>query len=416
MNTRASTTLRAVARRGRRLAAIGGRRLPGTSAAFGPIRRWAPDAAAWVASWNRRGGDRASYVELDHPGVVTRRPPTLVTPGADWQRLPGNPDGRLGPPGEHHPIPATFVVELPDGRVIGAGGVVVTPDDAVLVDASHAFVHDQRHHPIRVRWRFGPPTEVDGVVGVVAANYGWTYYHWMFDVLPRIELLRRAGYDVARLDALAVNEIWAPFQSETLERMGAPRLLDVRRDGSTHLQAHRLVVPSTVGESGVPPLWAGQFLRGLFADALRPCGERLLYLRRGEATSRRVHDEDRLVDALEARGFEAVTCDRLSVADQAQLLSSAAVVIAPHGGSVANTVFCRPGTTVFELFPETFVNPVYWALANQIGLDYWADIHQAVASGPDAVPGSHDMVVDADRVARAVDAILTSSFATPAVG
>jgi len=76
------------------------------------------------------------------------------------------------------------------------------------------------------------------------------------------------------------------------------------------------------------------------------------------------------MDWLEPLGFQSVTLESLSVSAQAELLSSAEVVISPHGGGLTNLAFCRSGTKVIELFAPRYVYPCYWFLSNLAGLEY----------------------------------------------
>ncbi|MBC6479982.1 MAG: DUF563 domain-containing protein [Hormoscilla sp. GM7CHS1pb] len=42
-----------------------------------------------------------------------------------------------------------------------------------------------------------------------------------------------------------------------------------------------------------------------------------------------------------------------------------------HGAGLGNIVFCHPGTKVIEFFAPNHVHIPYWAIANQLGLDYY---------------------------------------------
>jgi capsular polysaccharide biosynthesis protein len=59
------------------------------------------------------------------------------------------------------------------------------------------------------------------------------------------------------------------------------------------------------------------------------------------------------------RGFEAYECEGKGVAEQARLFHSAEAIVAAHGAALTNLVFCKPGTTVLELFSPKYVNPCY---------------------------------------------------------
>ena len=73
---------------------------------------------------------------------------------------------------------------------------------------------------------------------------------------------------------------------------------------------------------------------------------------------------------LAKRGFESIAPENLSVMEQAQLLSEAEAVIAPHGAGLTNIVFCQPETKIIELLHHSAVNEMYWVISNAIGLDY----------------------------------------------
>jgi capsular polysaccharide biosynthesis protein len=107
--------------------------------------------------------------------------------------------------------------------------------------------------------------------------------------------------------------------------------------------------------------------------------------------------------ALEARGFATVRLEERSWAEQIALFQAARVVVAPHGASLANLVFCAPGTRVVELFARDYVNPCYWRVAALSGLDY----RPVVAAGP-GVP-REERTVNGTDIAVAVGAVLAAA-------
>ena len=68
----------------------------------------------------------------------------------------------------------------------------MTEDDTLLFDLSPyygAAVPSQ--HPVFLRCRPQVVTELSGSVGVLTTRGSENYYHFLFDVLPRLELLAR---------------------------------------------------------------------------------------------------------------------------------------------------------------------------------------------------------------------------------
>lgn len=327
----------------------------------------------------------------------------------DWRPSTGvdGPDDAAGVllTGAHAAGRPTFVLSMPNGRVAGRFGSVITPDDRLLVEASFGFVDDDRHHPVRRRLRLGPIERLEGTAATVAFGYADAYYHWMFDLLPRLEILRRAGYDLDDVDHLVVNGAGAPYEAESLRRFGVPadRVRTLRADHQ--FVADRLVVPSTVGVCGEVPAWAAALLRKRFLDPRHAEEPPLrLYVSRADAAQRRVAEEERLVPRLEQLGFTCLTLTGRPLDEQIALFARAEIVVGPHGGGLTNLVWCRPGAAVVELYGDDYVNPVFWKLATLLDLRH----HHVIGHPADAgLPrGYGEMVVDHDAVIGLVERAL----------
>jgi capsular polysaccharide biosynthesis protein len=98
-----------------------------------------------------------------------------------------------------------------------------------------------------------------------------------------------------------------------------------------------------------------------------------------------------------------VQAEALTWAEQINAFRGAKVVVGPHGAGLANLMFCRPGTTVVELFNRSYVNGLYWRLAALRGLDY----RPVVAEGAEPLAqvtarNREDVVADVAEVVRAL--------------
>jgi capsular polysaccharide biosynthesis protein len=199
------------------------------------------------------------------------------------------------------------------------------------------------------------------------------YFHWMLDVLPRFQILARAGIDLAEIDYILIHDR-LPFQQETLKILGIPSDKILSADRYSHLQATQLVVPSFPGAVAWMPQWTCNFLQDHFlpqaGDFTSGVGDRL-YISRQQTANRRLINEAEVIDLLTRFGFKVVTLETLSVVEQAVLLSQAQVVVAPHGGGLTNLAFCAPGTKVIELFSPNYIYPCYWLVSNLAQLEYY---------------------------------------------
>jgi capsular polysaccharide biosynthesis protein len=217
-----------------------------------------------------------------------------------------------------------------------------------------------------------------GALAPVTLRPWWatSYYHWMFEALPRLHLLQESGWV---LDAFALHEATEPFHHESLDALGigGDRLL--RLESPVRIKADTLLVTPVLPTRA--PQWVCAFLRDAFLPANPGHGRERIYVsREGARRGRRVENETEVVRALEERGFVAVGLEGMSVRSQAELFANAQCVISPHGGALTNLVFCTAGTTVIELFAPTYLHPLYWMISNRRGLKY----HYFVGSGQTA--------------------------------
>lgn len=375
-------------------------RLPGSSLTYGPPRKLAPSAAQWTTHWNARC-DPAEVAELTwvHDAASMEWSPSVGAHDLDSPRSHAHPAAGFLADGAHPHWPATFALAMPNGRVTGYFGSVITPDDGLLTEASFGFVDDDRHHPVRRQFSLGALERLGGTVATLACGYANAYFHWLFDVLPRLGILRLAGWQANGWDHVVVNGSGAAYEQETMHQFQVPADRIRRVDDRTHIIADRLVVTSNVSDSGFVPAWACQLLRERLLPAAPSAGRPLrLYISRDDAEQRQLADEDRLVSRLDALGFSCLTLSGRPLSEQIDLFSHAEVVVGPHGGGLSNLVWCRPDTGVVEFFADDFVNPVFWGLSKNLDLRHHYVIGRPATPGLPSGYGA--MVVDHDAVLR----------------
>ena len=217
------------------------------------------------------------------------------------------------------------------------------------------------------------PLKISGTVAFLSVGWGTTYFHWMTDLLPRIELLRLQGINFAKIDKFVVNRCQLPYEKATLNHFGIPEDKIIESQQHPHIEAERLVIPYLHYRGGN---WVGKFLRQEFLTKsliqVKSSGYDRLYISRKYAQSRKVINEAELVNCLTANfGFHVVTLETLSFAEQVAMMFGAKVAIAPHGAGLTNLVFCNPGTKIIEIFSPDYINGCYWLLSHQVNIDYY---------------------------------------------
>jgi capsular polysaccharide biosynthesis protein len=380
------------------------RNLPSRSEKIGPPKKFYESTLDWVnISKLDKTKVQGSYEEI-HPGH-NFYPLEPITPddyiSSKFRTL-------------QHEIPPAFVAVIPDGRVWGYNGSVISPDDGLLADVSREFVpnqskfiHEQQNkHSIFRQFQLPPLSNISGTVAVLAGRGSDVYYHWMFDLLPRIDLLRRSSVRMDHIDRFVVNEICLKFQKETLTILGIPetKIIETKKSSSFHIKADRLVVfPLPRFRGGSMPKWVCDFLRREFLNSKiieKSDGQERIYISRADASHRQVKNETDLINFLIKFGFKSVTLSSMSLVEQISLFSSAKVIVAAHGAGLTNTVFCNPGTKVIEFFSPNYLHPVYWRISNHVGLKYYCFLGESQHLPKHTDPKEDDILINLDSLLK----------------
>ena len=289
--------------------------------------------------------------------------------------------------------PLPFVVTIPQGRtwiapqknswIICNAIAVITADGYLLRDLSRYYpwflpgcpnLGQSHRHPLFELETLPLVEEIAGKVAILSGLAGHVYYHWMFDILPQIELIRRSGIELETIDWFVVNSIAKPFQRETLEFLGIPEDKIIESDRHSHIQAEEMIVPSFPGYLDWVPPGTIKFLRQTFLTQIsleQSNDPERIYISRSRSANRQIINEDEVIALLSPLGFQTVYLEELSVLEQVVLFANAEIVIAPHGSGLTNLVFCSPNTTVVELFSPGYVRTDYWIISQQLQLQHY---------------------------------------------
>ena len=117
-----------------------------------------------------------------------------------------------------------------------------------------------------------------------------------------------------------------------------------------------------------------------------------IVISRSDAGLRRLSNEEALVSALASRGFQRVVMSELGWDDQIRVVSSADVVVAPHGMGMTCLAFNKRKPRVIEIFNPKIGSEAYALLCRAYGNDY----HRII--GEEVDERKRDFIVDIDSV------------------
>jgi len=270
-----------------------------------------------------------------------------------------------------------FVAKIPNGRVWGRNGTVITSDDLLLEDVSREFGKYKgvtgKNHSVFNRFHLGKLMKIKGNVAVISTAGCSNYYHWMIDVLPRVQLLKLANL-FNSIDYFIIDYTGLHFQKESLKKSGIGENKVIRSNSQWkfHVVAENLVVPSLPSELSIVNQWQVDYLKEVFlpTEPVKTTLDRKLFIGRKKANNRLLLNEDEIFQYLSKVGYEIFYPEDHSISDVAAIMHQATDVVSVHGAGNTNWVFCEPGTNFTELFLSTQIYPNYWLIANCVRGNY----------------------------------------------
>jgi len=216
----------------------------------------------------------------------------------------------------------------------------------------------------------GTPRILKNFNGVVASLLtggagNSNYWHWLFDVLPRIELLKK-NMSLSEIDYYLVPSLKKKFQQQSLDMLGVPYKKRLTSEKNRHIKAKKIIVTDhpvvTSGDSSSDiqnmPSWIILWLKNNFLKNTSLQKKRnKIYIDREDSISskdqRLINNENEVREFLLKKGFALVKLADLNFKEQIELFNSAETIVGLHGAGFSNIVFCDPGTKVVELRNST---------------------------------------------------------------
>jgi len=192
------------------------------------------------------------------------------------------------------------------------------------------------------------------------------FYHWVFDMLPRIGLARAAG--LPEPDHWIVPATKLGVSRELLTRCGVDASRCIALGRFSHVECEQLIVTSAPGWICEPQPRTAAFLREALGPATPPDPSKRIYL--GRRGRRKLVNEQEVISALKPLGFVEVYLEGLGLSQQNDAVAGASCVVAPHGAGLAHLVHANPFGALIEILPEDYPNPTFALLAGACGMRY----------------------------------------------
>ena len=211
------------------------------------------------------------------------------------------------------------------------------------------------------------------------------YWHWLFDVLPRIHLVNNF-LKSENINYFLFPDLKEKFQTETLNILEIPKEKRISSQNYRHLFANQIVVtehPYNIlndpdKDSLNIPYWILSFLREKFLRKNISSNKfpKKFYIDRSDSKSghkgmRTILNETEVKKTLENLGYKFLVLSDYHFSDQVKIFNEAESIVGLHGAGFANVVFCKPNTKILELQSNT-AGEIIKNISEKNKLDYKA--------------------------------------------
>lgn len=197
-------------------------------------------------------------------------------------------------------------------------------------------------------------------------DWSYGYFHWVFDVLPKIVTISEK-YNVKRI-----------LIPETVSKNGFVRsiLNDLDIEFTTLCSGTIYKADSIITCESFPYYNKISLIkiRDLFykkydISSLKT-GYRRIYISRAKAARRRIVNENEIVPIILKYGFEIVYLEEMSFREQVKLFSQSLAIVGLHGAGLSNILFSPSSAKVCEIRSRGFENDVFEKLSLTLDMEF----------------------------------------------
>ncbi len=193
------------------------------------------------------------------------------------------------------------------------------------------------------------------------------YWHWLFDVLPRLKIFENIN-DLKKIDFFLFPNTEKKFQKESLDLLKIPIKKRLSSIKYRHLESKQIIAtghPYVINNDASNeiqnlPLWIIEWLKKSLTENIELEDKSFpqnIYIDRGDANPniknlRKIINEEEIINILKNKNFKIVRLSDLSISDQIKLFFNAKYIIGLHGAGFANVIFSKNGLKMLELKPS----------------------------------------------------------------
>jgi capsular polysaccharide biosynthesis protein len=307
-----------------------------------------------------------------------------------------------------------WTYECPELRIYKFDAINLLPDSTlfkIIFPLSLSFLFFRKrlrlHNAkgilvIRMKWK---KIKLKGKQPCVVVHDPWTknYYHWITQALPRLLLVQQLNESFT---LLLPEDHQSEFHLTSLKLLGIESWQPIERKDQ-YYYVHNLWYPTHDVQIGD---YNDDIIR-LLRNKLRKVSSsdeasKKIFIHRSHQKTRRIINEDIVLQTFLSFGFEVVEFEHLSFEEQILLAGQTKILAGVHGAGLTNMIFMPDHSTVFELTTKVDGdNYYYYTLSSALSHQYY---YQVCNTDQEAVVQDANLIVDVHELKRTLTLMLSS--------
>ncbi len=214
---------------------------------------------------------------------------------------------------------------------------------------------------------------------VNGASGNENYFHWLFDILPRLIMLEKTN-QLKDIDYLYLPEL-KEFQIKTLKLFNIKKKKIINSKKYRHITCDYLYATSHPWHKKGNILQQAQNIPNwIFHEVSKKllkykkrfnCNNKIFIDRRESKFNHcQIINDKEIKEFLTKKGFDIYRVGEINLFKQFYLFNNAKIIIGAHGAAFANLIFCKKNTKVIEFFPKKHPNLVNKEISKIRNLKY----------------------------------------------
>lgn len=218
------------------------------------------------------------------------------------------------------------------------------------------------------------------VFNLAQGGSGNNYFHFMFDILPRLYVLKSI-INLKNIDYFYISEP-KDWQINILKKYGIKKDKLLSCNKFKHIQADEVLVLEHPWyfqgyihrEVKKIPAWIIYCHRKFFNKFLKKKQKsKKIFLDRSTSIFKHCQIENltTIKDLISKKNFSIISPETFSFERQIQIFHNSNIIIGAHGAAFTNIIFCKPKTKIIEIIPSDHPNKKCLTISNVLNLRYF---------------------------------------------